>query len=124
MGTPGASHVGLKLILPGPYPWRVMLLGYPDAAMPQQHRDSLDGHTGQQQFDRKRVAESMGVAILDVLKVEKLSQTTLPISNCTLRLGFTSPEEVPGVGARCLFQSIDHELRQWTVHRHAGLGGV
>jgi hypothetical protein len=35
-----------------------------DAAVPQEKRDLIDGHTRQQQLDRKGIAEHVGVATL------------------------------------------------------------
>ncbi len=41
-----------------------MLLGDLDAAVPQEQRDLVDGHSGQQQFDGEGVAEHVRVTAL------------------------------------------------------------
>jgi len=57
--VPRLRHLLLQEDLSRSDPRRIVLLRYARAVVPEQNRDALQGHSPQQQFDRKCVAESV-----------------------------------------------------------------
>jgi len=79
--TPSSAAHPLQADLAWPSPQRgVVSLCHADAAVPEQHRNPLDRHARQEQFDGKRISESVGVTVLDMRQVKQLSQAALPIN--------------------------------------------
>ena len=101
-----------------------MSLCHADAAVPEQHRNPLDRHARQEQFDGKRISESVGVTVLDMRQVKQLSQAALPI-NQPHSLVLTRQSRRRSIG-NCTRLERDHrcESDQERGRHPDGLAGV
>ena len=128
---PCVTDAFLKLDLPGLHKRGIALLGDLHGSMAQQKRDLIDGYTREEHLDCEGVAEHVRVAAFDlavrgpdISELEKTTIASLPIGDRALGIPIAAPEEVTEIGFRTgrqILQRLDHEWREWNIHRCSGL---
>ena len=89
---PSGLNALFELILPRPYPRRVVFFGDADAGMAEEDRYLIDGNASQKHLDGEGIAEHMAVAtfwravrLAEIGDFEKPAICTLPVGDKRLR---------------------------------------
>lgn len=98
-----------------------MFLRNPDRTVTQQHRDPFEGHPGQQQFHRERIAEPVRVSALHPGKPEQAGEIPHVVARRAVLLRSAGPEIVMFIVAFDGIERGDDEFGQGAINRRAGL---
>ena len=120
-----------QLFLPRLHKWSVVPLSDFDAAVAEEQRYLIDGYTREQKFDRKGVAQHMGMASLDgsvrpfdLRHFKQTRQSPNPATFARFRIAYPTPEKVAWIVIRERVKQRVNKWRQRHIDRYSSLRSI